>query len=468
MAMSTSSGSPTPGAPDGDPHRKVALALYNHFRDNFDVGHIFTQKDVEDTNIIPGNDIGIILGAATFLVKNHLFKIHNVATTGNPIIGWELISEKNAHNYTDLNQHEAMILSAIENQGSAGIWTKRIKEKSGVPSKEADKALKTLESKKLITQMKSVRFPQRKMYIAAGLTPNEEATGGAWFTDGVLDEELVETIADAIESIVARKSWKDTVLSADPGSGETHSSSNPKRKIPEDGFDIKAGGKAKAMRIDDDQPQSATPEPVPAKSKIKPSHRKIYQAYSAKHTDYPTAREISTTINKLRISNTSLPQNAIDQLLQVMVYDDRLYKLYRAPLEDETPDAFDGLHVTMFRSTSTPDQVHARLKRIQRARDPRVDTISRKAAVRAQELEDIGYGGATEVPCLRCPVIHLCEDEGPVNVDTCRYFDDWFKKIDDANRAEHENGKSTRKEGAPTVQDEDDGGARVAHAVMVD
>ena len=286
--------------------------------------------------------------------------------------------------------------------------------------------------------MKSVRFPQRKMYIVAGLTPSEEATGGAWFTDGALDEGLITVVADFIETFVSGRSWREDVA---PRSTDDHqrpdSKPSLKRRMPDDGFDTGGRGKTKLIHIDDDQPRSETPGPRP-KAKPKTNTARTYSAYPAGHSGYPSAQEVSVAVNKSGIANTIFPQNAIEQLLQVMVYDDKLQKMHRDCLEGEMSDESAGPQVTIYRATSTPDQVNARFKTLRKVDDEmkkaveerRLDQSTRKSIMRPLEIEDIGHGGITEVPCLRCPVIDLCEDEGPISILTCGYFDDWLNLVE--------------------------------------
>jgi DNA-directed RNA polymerase III subunit RPC6 len=94
-----------------------------------------------------------------------------------------------------------------------------------------------------------------------------------------------------------------------------------------------------------------------------------------------------------------------------------------------TTAGVDGSSKTMFRTVKNPAQILAAAKLEKRLQSE--DEGIRKAAMREKELEDIGEGGITEVPCLRCPVFDFCEEGGPVNPTTCVYFDDWFQKLEE-------------------------------------
>ena len=269
--------------------------------------------------------------------------------------------------------------------------------------------------------MKSVKYPQRKMYIVSGLQPSEEATGGAWYTDGTLDVPLITIIGDKIEEYCSQKSW--ITITEDQ---RLTDSTNNKRKTPHDGFDVKGKGKSKMARIDDDQPRSVSPE-LKHKSKPHKSHaRKSYIPQDAGYCGYPTLSDITRHINASKITNSLFPQTAIAQLLEIMAYDDKLVKVSRPTRGDELPDEGQDDVVTMFRCFKPPS---ARDKQKELAHMLVSDSsATRKAGRRQFELEEIGRGGTSEVPCLKCPAFELCGDGGPVNVKTCPYFDEWYVK----------------------------------------
>jgi len=227
--------------------------------------------------------------------------------------------------------------------------------------------------------MKSVKFPGRKMFIVSSLQPSEEATGGAWFTDGVLDKEFMDQIALWIEIDVSRNSWREV----DRAPAESH-------------------------------------------NKQRNANKKSYEPFAPGHNGYPTLKDITKAVFDAKVSQQPLPENAIAQLLEVMVYDDRLFKMRRIARQGEVPDGPESDEVTMFRCFSTPNDLTTRNNHERRLRETTGMTL--KNARRQQELEDIGSGGASEVPCMRCPVSEECEDGGPVNANTCVYFAEWYEK----------------------------------------
>ncbi len=290
------------------------------------------------------------------------------------------------------------------------MWTKNIKGRLNIHAKIVERAFKSLENKGLIEPMKDVKYPSRKMFIRKGLKPSDEATGGSWYTDGDLDTELIELVAAVVEKLVGDKSWIEVM--------ETPPSPGQKRKASQAGLEDGGKGKEKLAKIAVGDDSSAV------KSKMRPPQPiKSYVPHPPEYTGYPTLAEITNDINKGGyLQRGLLPQNAVEQLLQVMVYDDKLIKIITTA----------GMHVpskTMYRTTKNPLQIAASQKLSRRLRSE--DESVRKAAIREHELETIGYGGETEVPCMRCPVFEFCEEGGPVNAQSCEYFTDWFKKLEE-------------------------------------
>lgn len=310
-----------------------------------------------------------------------------------------------------------MVYACIENSGTAGIWNKTIKHRISAHAQVLERVLKGLTNKGLIKSMSSVKNPGRKMWILAGLQPNEEATGGAWFTNGDLDTSLLQAVATVVEKYVSGQSWEE-VDDADPFSPLSN-----KRKAPADGFDDQTEPRTKSSRVEN---------PSHHKGKVPPPPSKSFRPYDSGYTKYPTLMEISRYILQSNITGTVLPQNAIAQLLDVMVYDNKLFKVRRKPNSSDDDDPDNDESVVMYRSFKTPLDLYEEKQLVARANSQRLEV--RNAAFRQQVLEELGPGGTSEVPCMSCPVFEICEDGGPVNVRTCTYFDEWYQVLADADR----------------------------------
>ncbi|KAL6252857.1 34-kDa subunit of RNA polymerase III (C) [Rhinocladiella similis] len=415
MAPPKSTASPAPGSLIRGGRNRVADSLYEWCRKNYDFGYVFTQEELLQSNIIPNKDINVLLTSVQHLVVSHLFKLHD---RQGGTIGWELIAQEKAQNYQNLSRDEQMVLMIIEGAGTSGIWTKTIKWKSQLHARVLERVYKLLETKGLIKPMKHVKNPGRKMYILAGLEPSEDATGGAWFSDGQLDVVLLDVMSSLVEAHVAEQSWE----TVEPDDLEDQPLSPvQKRKAPADGFEDDGEERTKTVKTAEGQ-------------KGKPSKQNAdrYQPFEVGYKNYPTAKTVTKHVLENKFATTMLPQNAIAQLLEVMVYDGLLVKVLRPPQGDEFPDDISANTITMYRSFKTPGELRAQ-RRLRGEKTSSHERI-RKAAYRKEELEEIGRGGTSEVPCMQCPAFEICGDGGPVNVVTCKYFDQWYVQIREADR----------------------------------
>jgi DNA-directed RNA polymerase III subunit RPC6 len=316
-----------------------------------------------------------------------------------------------------------MAYASIDSAGTNGIWTKHLLKRVGFHAKVLERTLRSLETKGRIVSMAHVKHPQRKMFIVAGLQPSESATGGAWYTGKELDKPLIDLVTFAIEEFVSRRSWVEV---ADQPPPLTSGNSN-KRKTPHDGFDVKGKGRAKVARIDDNQPRSESPEHIRKSKHIKRAPRS-YVPQSPGFRGYPTLADITRHINttKYANSNSVFPQTAILELLNIMVYDDKLFTMTRPMRDDEIPDEGSEDTITMYRCFKSPAE---RAKTVELAVLAESDNdTTRRANRRVFELEEIGRGGVSEIPCQRCPAFEICGDGGPVNVVSCPYYDEWYLK----------------------------------------
>lgn len=327
--------------------------------------------------------------------------------------------------YIGLTREEHLVFSHIDAAGNNGIWSRSLQKRLQAHAKVLEKTYHSLLQKGRIKKMTSVKNPNRKMFIVAGLQPSEDATGGAWFDEGKLDQQLIDGVSLWAEKFISDRSWMAT-KSPNNDVGRSHTD-----------FDIKGKGKSTSAQVDEDQPRSVSPEASRKEQKARAKGiTKNYTAHLSGYQHYPTAVDVTNGVNASQITQGSrLPLTAVIQLLEVMVYDEKLYKIVRAPLRSDEPGRDPETdQVTMYRSYKTPAELDMNFAIYDKLRDPSAGV--RKAARRQIELEDIGRGGASEVPCLRCPAFDLCGDGGPVNVVTCPYFDEWYLRAARADRDE--------------------------------
>ena len=97
-----------------------------------------------------------------------------------------------------LSQEEGFVYQQIIKSGDRGIWTKEIKQSSGLPTQTLTKIYKSLEGKRLVKSVKSVASKSKKLYMGYDITPNRSITGGPWYTESEFDFEFIATLGDFI------------------------------------------------------------------------------------------------------------------------------------------------------------------------------------------------------------------------------------------------------------------------------
>jgi len=314
-------------------------------------GTLFDQEQLLFLNVIPGNDLAELMRCLNRLAKDQLFKI--MTKDGKPC--WKVVKKEEAEKYRGLTTEDAMIYAYVESAGREGIWTRTIRARTNVHQAVLSKCLKSLESKGLIKPIQSAKYPKRKIYILAKLQPSEEVTGGAFYTDGVLDEEFVHQLGILAEKYISAKSWYHS-------SSKSSSKKKSKSKLTsEEAQALRAQELNEALR---DRPKVLLPMPPG-------------------YTGYPTVPEITRAINDSGLSSVVMMETEIRQLLDILCWSGRIMKVS------------NGQGYRSVRPTYGGDG-------------------------------SVVESSLTEAPCGRCPVFDLCDESGPVNARTCKYFQDWL------------------------------------------
>lgn len=280
-----------------------------------------------------------------------------------------------AHRLQNLNADESLVYNVIHSTGRSGIWVRAIQKRTNLHKLILDRCLKSLEGKNYIKSVHNVKQPTHKVYMLAGLAPSEDVTGGAWFTDGVLDANFINSVAQYIEYTVSRKSWYE----AAPGPA-THRSK--RLKTANGTVSVPAASGAAA---------AAAAEPAD----------KVYYPFPAGYKGYPTLATITAAVNESGITPVRLGEEKISQLLEMLCYDGKLVQLNG----DEE----------LYKSVRNVSAV----KEEQALKQAAVD----EAAARRRLVKN----GMTEAPCGQCPVFNLCAPGASVSPETCEYFDPWLE-----------------------------------------
>lgn len=277
-----------------------------------------------------------------------------------------------AARYKGLSAEQAMVFGFVDDAGAEGIWSKTIKNKSGLHDSILRQAIKALETKRLISDMKSVQHPTRKMYIKTSIQPSDAATGGAWFTDGELDESFIEAICEALFNFIWAKSFYQ-------------SSAGKVRKSSKKPANRKSAQEIKATRDEALEPQVAL-EDDNSEQRARQNKIDALLPLPPGYQGYPTLLELTRFVDNIKITDVALTQVDIQQLIDILIWDNKIEEVIAGP---------QGISYRALRKT-------------------------------AEEMEEGPKNGFTAAPCGQCPVFDLCEEGGPVAPSNCEYFKRWL------------------------------------------
>ncbi|GMR54130.1 hypothetical protein PMAYCL1PPCAC_24325, partial [Pristionchus mayeri] len=103
-----------------------------------------------------------------------------------------------------LTNEERVLLELVNEGGNKGIWIKNLRDNSGLSQIQIKKALKTLETKKLIKAVKGVGTT-KKTYMPYDAVEDVSITGGTFYSDRQLDSELVQTLLSVCVAMLTNR-----------------------------------------------------------------------------------------------------------------------------------------------------------------------------------------------------------------------------------------------------------------------
>lgn len=361
---------------------------------------VFTQQELFEIAPESVTDKKDMLPLIKYLTGQHLFRTLKTADRG---LGWSVRPREAAKAIKALDKDERMVYEVIEASHTTGIWLKSIKNKlNGIAQPVVAKITKTLESQRLIKPVKSIKAPAQRVFMLFHLVPSEDVTGNSFFDAGDLDESFRDELLNLIVFWVRSQSWAE-------GERKRHrrKSSNKKEIAPrEDAIVIEEPANEIAVTGQKRKRPATDIEELSVKPRYQRSHKFDLETdfaqltYRAGTESYPTAEKIHiflTSSDAIKATKSaSLTVQEVQGCLDVLVWDDKLEKVWN--VEDGNWGYRTRRGVTFRQPGQTFD------------------------------IEEDAVGtGLTQAPCGRCPVFDVCRDGGPVNPQTCVYFDAWLQ-----------------------------------------
>ncbi|CAK7262720.1 34-kDa subunit of RNA polymerase III (C) [Sporothrix epigloea] len=399
-------------------------ALYQSAVDNGGEGRLWSQQDLIDFDVIPEGNLDLLIKVVQGLCSDFLFKTMNDGRIG---LCWRYRSVEDAQKYRTLNQDQIMVYELIDDAGADGIWARSLKHRLNMHESVLKQCIKHLEARGYIRDMKSVENIGKKMYIKATLRPSDRATGGPWYSDGVLDGEFIESLQELVFDAIRNRSTylsRGRSSTTAPVSASAAATKQPKKGVVRGGAgptDAAAAAgaatrgrkrPAEALSTGNDEVENAAHNHSRHHKHNGNRHRRqILLPMPAGYTGYPTVRRIAELIEQSGVAmNTTLGESDIQQLVDLLVYDGLLEPV-RLPGSHET--GYRALNVSRIQE-STPNGGTVGTDKPEQQR-----TTPKGAPLPLNN-------GLTESPCGLCPVFDLCEDGGPVSPANCVYFNRWL------------------------------------------
>lgn len=154
-------------------------------------------------------------GKIELLKQGHslLYKLKATSSTTSKTKGFE--------------KEQRLVYQIIEDSGNKGIWMREIRSRSNITQSELTRCLRTLESRKLIKNVRSVQAARRKLYMLYDITPDESVTGGAWYSDQDFESEFVQILNQQCLKFLEQKAFKAKSSNTDPLSRKSASFATP-------------------------------------------------------------------------------------------------------------------------------------------------------------------------------------------------------------------------------------------------
>ncbi|ORY57763.1 RNA polymerase Rpc34 [Pseudomassariella vexata] len=354
---------------------------------------LFSQDDLFSLDVVPPKDLKTLMKLISMLTNDYLFIPVN--TNNGP--AWRLRPEIEAAKYSSLSVNQRMIYSLIDNAGADGVWNQQLRLRTNMEENLVKKVLKELEGKRLISSFTHVENAARKMWIKSSIKPSLKATGGAWFTDGDLDESLIGMISEVVYTLVKKHGAYFSDGSRSKARDGSISPVLPKKVIKGSTSDAALAARGKKRTADDMEVDGAPEVPVSPSKARKAKSGPVLLPMPAGYKGYITVPELTAQIARSNVTKgTKLKESDIKQLLDVLVYDGRIEYVKVGKREGYRASRISKQDPTFNVSLDTVD-----------TDEPR-------------------HNGLTTAPCGRCPVFDLCEEGGPVWAGGCEYFDRWL------------------------------------------
>ncbi|KAJ2902850.1 putative DNA-directed RNA polymerase III subunit rpc6 [Zalerion maritima] len=377
-------------------------ALYHRIREE-PQGTWLSQEDLMRVGIV--SDVKHLMLVINKLYSGFFLRARKDAANQ---MQWTWRKEEEAKKFSLIPNREYLSMyDIIESAGNQGIWARSIRWRGNMTENMVKQGLKWLENKGLISEFKSVEQPNKKMYILSSLRPSERATGGPWYTNGELDEGLVNGMQKIVYKCIKDRSTyfsKGGSSSGGMASDQGAPSEKKGRKQPTKGTmrGSPRGIKRTAAEANINSEKSIQKMTIPRFGG--PRQGPQIMGMETGYTAYPTALEITQFISNAKVTEDPLTQSDIQDITNMLEWEGQIEPIRlakgRIGYEVTVPDRIPA--------TTNPEDENDEVLGI--AQEPQISH-------------------SAEMPCGTCLVSEQCEPGSKVSPEKCKYYADWLDVI---------------------------------------
>ena len=162
-----------------------------------------------------GPDVSAVKKIVKDLLEAKTIEVCEATKGKKAVAAYRLVSSKKKKEKSSrevLTQEQNMVLNVVERAGNTGVWLRDIKAATSLQQQTLNKALRVLETQKMVKTVKSVQQKTRKLYMAFDLQPTREISGGPWYT---AEQEFDHGYVDELKAVILRFIRQTDVASID-------------------------------------------------------------------------------------------------------------------------------------------------------------------------------------------------------------------------------------------------------------
>jgi len=186
---------------DGEDERNLRERLLDLLRADADDGNSGVSSDVIKEHVAEDEFAHVPTVLNDLMAENRVEVFEMEGQRGTL---YKLRDEKDTEKMNELTNEQILVFQVIDASDSSGVWLRDIKAATSMTQQALSKALKVLESRKLVKTVRSVQQKTKKLYMRYDKQPTREVSGGPWYTDQEFDHEFVGALKKYITQMVVR------------------------------------------------------------------------------------------------------------------------------------------------------------------------------------------------------------------------------------------------------------------------